>query len=149
MSSRSPGIAVAWAVAVIVTVLSPARAFAASDGVEMSAVISFFVAVIAVAALIMVGHQRSNAQRHQTLRAMVEKGVTIPPRLLEGAPRDPRRDLRWGILLVSAGIGIGLFLLFDEGAEEAALGLIPMLIGAGYLVLAKLEWSRPSEAVLP
>ena len=80
-------------------------------------------------------------QRHQTVRAMVEKGVEIPPELLgEGKrPPSPRRDLRRGILLVCTGIGIGLFLLFEDGLDEAALGLVPILIGIGYLIVAKLD----------
>ena len=97
--------------------------------------------------LFLIGHIRYTLQRHQTLRAMVEKGMEIPPQLLgQGKrPPSPRRDLRRGILLICAGIGIGLFLIFADGEEGAGLGLIPILIGVGYLIVATLESRRERQ----
>lgn len=111
--------------------------------------VAFFVCVAVVAALAMVGHHLYTVQRHQTLRAMVEKGAQIPPELLAPPrrPPDPNRDLRRGILLVCAGLGLGLFLLFEDGLDEAALGLIPIFVGVGYLIVAKLGRSPRSEQV--
>ena len=109
--------------------------------VEIVVPVAFFVCVAIVGVLVLIGYSRETMQRHQTVRAMVEKGVEIPPQLLgEGKrPPSPRRDLRKGILLVCTGIGIGLFLLFEDGLDEAALGLVPILIGIGYLIVAKLD----------
>jgi hypothetical protein len=144
MTCRSLGSVAA--VVIALTLSSPGAAFAASEAVELSALISFFLAAVAIAALVMVGHHRKTVQRHQTLRAMLDKGIAIPPRLLEEAPRapNPRRDLRWGILLLSAGVGIALFIWLEDGIQDAAVGLVPMFIGIGYLIVAKLEWSRPT-----
>jgi cadmium resistance protein CadD (predicted permease) len=48
-------------------------------------------------------------------------------------------------LLICAGLGVGLFLFLVEGIKQAGLGLIPLFIGIGYLVVAKLEADRPAE----
>jgi hypothetical protein len=146
MTYRSLGFVVA--VAAALSLSWPGVALASSDAVEMTAVLGFFVAAVTIVALVMVGYHRVTVQRHQTLRAMVEKGITVPPRLFEEAPRtpNPRRDLRWGILLVSAGVGIGLFILLEDGPRDAALGLVPTFIGIGYLIVAKLEWTRAPQS---
>ena len=112
--------------------------------------VAFFICVGFVAALFMVGHHRYTEQRHQTLRAMVEKGAQIPPELLAPPkqPPNPHRDLRRGILLVCAGLGLGLFFLIEDGWDEAALGLIPIFIGIGYLIVSRIERSPRGEQVL-
>ena len=37
------------------------------------------------------------------------------------------------------GVGIGLFLFFEQGGREAMVGLIPVFIGLGYLIVYGLE----------
>jgi hypothetical protein len=149
MTYRSLGFVVA--VVVALSLSWPGVALASSEAVEMTAVLGFFVATVTIVAVVMVGYHRLTVQRHQTLRAMVDKGMTVPPRMLEEAPRapNPRRDLRWGILLVSAGVGIGLFILLEDGPRDAALGLVPTFIGIGYLIVAKLDWARAPQSPVP
>jgi Domain of unknown function (DUF6249) len=116
--------------------------------------IAFFACVAVVGALVLIGYIRHTVQRHQTLRAMVEKGMQIPPELLgQGQrPPSPRRDVRRGILLICFGLGVGLFLIFADGEEGAGMGLIPILVGIGYLIVAALdsrrERQRGSQAIV-
>ena len=129
-----------------VVLAAPRAALAASDEVQLFVPLAFFACVAVVAALVMVGYHRYTVQRHETLRAMIDKGMQIPPELLgEAGPRgaSPRRDLRRGILLVATGLGLGLFLLIGSGVQECLLGLIPAFIGAGYLVLYRLATREP------
>jgi hypothetical protein len=109
--------------------------------------VAFFACVAIVGALALIGYLRHTVQRHQTLRAMVEKGMQIPPELLgQGQrPPSPRRDLRRGILLICFGLGIALFLIVADGEEGAGLGLIPILVGIGYLIVAALETRRERQ----
>ena len=85
---------------------------------------------------------------HRTVRLMVEKGQPVPESLF-AAPHTPARmrsDMRRGVVLAMVGLGIMLFLgAVNEWEGGAwALGLIPFLIGAGYLVVWKLESPKPS-----
>lgn len=121
----------------------PAPAFAMSQD-EKQIALAFFLVVAVVIGLVLLAYYRVAVLRHQTLQAMVEKGMQIPAELLDQAARPGRasRDQRRGILLVCTGVGIALFLLADSGPEEAMLGMIPALIGVGYLIVARIEARR-------
>ncbi|HEX8678918.1 MAG TPA: DUF6249 domain-containing protein [Chthoniobacterales bacterium] len=80
---------------------------------------------------------------HRTVRMMVEKGQPVPPELF-AAPATParaRNDMRKGVVLAMVGLGVMVFLGAVAGWDEGvwALGLIPFLMGAGYLTIWKLE----------
>jgi hypothetical protein len=84
---------------------------------------------------------RKDRNKHQTLQLMVEKGAQIPVELITSQKRRGS-DLRRGLVLLGAGLGITLFLLMTKDARSSGafgLGLIPALIGAGYLLAWKLE----------
>ncbi|OGQ77487.1 MAG: hypothetical protein A2289_15050 [Deltaproteobacteria bacterium RIFOXYA12_FULL_58_15] len=102
--------------------------------------LSFFLCLAFLVGLPLFLRFREHTQRQETLRLMVEKGTQIPPELL--APPTPQRsDLRKGIVLVAAGLSIVAFLaIMGEGPAGAwSIGLIPTLIGGGYLLAWKLE----------
>jgi hypothetical protein len=128
----------------------PAPAFAMSQD-EKQIALAFFLVVAVVIGLALLAYYRIAVLRHQTLQAMVEKGMQIPAGLLDQAasPGRASRDQRRGILLVCAGVGIALFLLADSGPEEAMLGMIPALIGVGYLIVARLEARRGRDLDQP
>jgi len=97
-----------------------------------------FACPVLVVAVVMIFRLRRQAMLHKTLDAMIEKGVPIPPELL--AHEQPRRpsDLRRGIVLVATGFGVAAFLILDKD-KAWGLGLIPLLIGIGYLIVWKLD----------
>ena len=83
---------------------------------------------------------------HKTVRMMVEKGQPVPEALF-AAPHTPakqRSDMRRGVTLVMVGLGIMLFFAaiseFEGGSW--ALGLIPFMIGAGYLAIWVMEGNK-------
>jgi hypothetical protein len=87
---------------------------------------------------------RRERVRHETLRAMVEKGVDIPPELLvPPAAAKKHADLRRGLVLLGSGLGlIGFFALIKNQEMPDGIwgiGLIPALIGVGYLLVWWLE----------
>jgi hypothetical protein len=99
--------------------------------------LGFFLMVIGIVGGAYYTRFRIERQKHETLRLLVEKGGSIPPELLvPPVPRD--RDLRRGILLVCAGLAIGIcFALIGPGG--IGLGVIPFTIGLGYLLIWKLD----------
>jgi hypothetical protein len=82
---------------------------------------------------------RKERIRHETLQAIIQKGGAIPSELL--VPSRRTADLRRGVTLFGAGLGLSIFLaaLPDTPARVWTGGLILMLLGAGYLVTWKLQ----------
>jgi Domain of unknown function (DUF6249) len=109
--------------------------------------LTVFGAPVLIVALIMYFGFSKNRMMHRTVRMMVEKGQPVPAALL--APPAPaqiqRSDIRRGVVLVMVGIGVMIFLGAVTGWEGGswALGIIPFLIGAGYLLVWKLEATKP------
>lgn len=108
----------------------------------------FGAPVLIVAFIMYFGFSKSRMQ-HRTVRMLAEKGQPIPPELL--APPTPavkqRSDMRRGIVLVMVGLGamltFGAWSGWDGGAW--ALGVIPFVIGLGYLLVWKLEGDKKNE----
>lgn len=102
----------------------------------------FGAPVLIVAVILYFGFSKSR-MNHRTIRMMVEKGQPVPAELL--APPAPaqrqRSDMRRGVVLVMIGVGLMLFFAAVNDWEGGAwaIGVIPFLIGLGYLLVWKLE----------
>ena len=81
--------------------------------------------------------------RQRTIRMMVEKGQPVPAELLAPEVRKVRRrsDARRGVVWTMVGLGLMIWLAAVNDWEGGAwsFGLIPFLIGLGYLIVWKLE----------
>lgn len=105
----------------------------------------FGAPVLVVAAIMFFSYLRSRSV-HRTVRMMVEKGQPVPPELF--APPKAvraRSDMRRGVVLMMVGIGVMVFFGAVNDWEGGAwsLGIIPFLIGAGHLLVWKLEGNQP------
>lgn len=99
--------------------------------------VASFVTVFAVVGAILYAGMRRDQQRHLTLRAMVEKGLELPPGLLTVSRGS---DLRKGVVLLGAGVGLAIALRTIDGAAPFwGAGLVPALLGLAYLVAWRLE----------
>ena len=111
--------------------------------------LTIFGAPVLIVALIMYFGFSKNRAMHRTIRMMAEKGQPIPAALL--APPTPavrqRSDMRRGIVL--AMVGVGLMVCFgawnDWEGGSWAIGVIPFVIGLGYLLVWKLEGGKKNE----
>jgi hypothetical protein len=89
---------------------------------------------------------------HRTVRMMVEKGQPVPEALLNPPPAQRQRsDLRRGVVLTMIGIGLVAFFGAASEWEGGAwtLGLIPFLIGVGYLLVWKLDTKKDNPPPVP
>ncbi len=93
---------------------------------------------------------RKNKMLHETVRAMVDKGVPIPPELFktpgndamdDGQPNRPRKDLRTGLILTCIGIGIVLFI--------GRPGWIILFLGVAFLLIASFERKNKNDQQPP
>jgi len=112
----------------------------------------FGAPVLIVAVILYFGFSKSRMQ-HRTIRMLAEKGQPIPPALL--APPAPavrqRSDMRRGVVLTMVGFGLMIFLgaVNDWEGGSWSIGLIPLLIGVGYLMVWKLEGGKKNEVPPP
>jgi hypothetical protein len=108
----------------------------------------FTCALLLVASFLFFRH-RKELEQQTTIRLMIEKGVTVPIEFL--APRAPKHsDLRHGLVLVAAGIAVVVFLKVAHGPPGAwAFGLLPLLVGLGYLLVWKITSREENAADKP
>ena len=111
----------------------------------ITAPIATFSMIVLIVFLVMLYRSKKDREMHTTLRLMVEKGAEIPPELLHPKQKSTSNtDLRRGVLLLSTGIGYMAFMGVLSMLEPNALnglgvGLIPIFIGIGYLLVWRLS----------
>ena len=111
----------------------------------------FGAPVLIVGLILYFGFSKSRAL-HRTVRMMVEKGQPVPESLLNPPPAQRQRsDVRRGVVLAMIGIGVMAFLGAASDWEGGAwtLGLIPFLIGVGYLLVWKLDTKKDNPPPVP
>lgn len=111
----------------------------------------FGAPVMVVAAVMFFSYLKSRSL-HRTVRDMVAKGQEVPAALF--APPlvvKARSDLRRGVVLVMVGFGLMIFFgaMNDWDGGAWSLGVIPFVIGLGYLLVWKLEGRRDKVPPLP
>jgi len=113
---------------------------------------TLFGAPIMIVLAIMFFSYLKSRSLHRTVRDMVEKGQEVPPALFAPPPTvRARSDMRRGVVLVMVGIGLMIFFgaVNDWDGGAWSLGMIPFLIGAGYLAVWKLEGRKDKVPPLP
>ena len=105
--------------------------------------LSIFGAPVLIVILIGLFALLVSRSRQRTIRMLVEKGQPVPVELLAPASRTGRQrsDVRRGVVWTMVGVGLIVWLGAVNDWEGGAwsFGLIPFLIGLGYLIIWKLE----------
>jgi hypothetical protein len=105
--------------------------------------LSIFGAPVLIVILIGLFALLVSRSRQRTIRMLVEKGQPVPTELLAPATRVGRQrsDVRRGVVWTMVGVGLIVWLGAVNDWEGGAwsFGLIPFLIGLGYLIIWKLE----------
>ena len=114
--------------------------------------LTIFGLPVAIVGLIMYFSFSKSRNMHKTVRMMVEKGQPVPEPLLIPPPVVRKRsDLRRGVTLLMVGAGLMVFFGACNDWEGGAwsLGIIPFLIGLGYLLVWRLDVHKeePSQKV--
>jgi hypothetical protein len=114
--------------------------------------LTVFGAPVLIVGLIMYFSFSRQRALHRTVRMMVEKGQPVPAALLNPPPAQRQRsDLRRGVILTMIGVGLMVFFGAANDWEGGSwtLGLIPFLIGAGYLLVWKLDTKKDNPPPVP
>jgi len=104
--------------------------------------LTIFGLPVAIVGLIMYFSFSKSRAMHKTVRMMVEKGQPVPEALLNPPPVVRQRsDLRRGVTLLMIGAGLIVFFgaVNDWDGGVWSLGIIPFLIGLGYLLVWRLD----------
>jgi len=108
--------------------------------------LSIFGAPVVIVIMIGIFALLGSRMRQRTIRMMVEKGQPVPAELLAPEVRAVRRrsDVRRGVVWTMVGLGLMIWLAAVNDWEGGAwsFGLIPFLIGLGYLIVWKLEGKK-------
>jgi hypothetical protein len=104
--------------------------------------IPFFVmgAPVAIVLILLRYRHLQTQERYRMLLQLADKGVELPTQLLT-EPHVVYSERRRALLLIGCGIGLMLMMLalpgsFDDGTRIHSLwglGLLPLMIGLGYL----------------
>ena len=139
------------AAASMLALAAPRSAFAGDIGstlvsIGVPAIVFGFVLAI-VGGAFYVGY-RETRERQETLRLAIEKGIAIPPGLVESASgeRDPDRDLRNGVRQIFIGLGVGVLLWFVSPFRNVwAVGAMIAIFGLGNIV----AWAMTRRTAKP
>lgn len=117
----------------------------AIDVVGLVAVVFGCAVPIAIVAIVFYSRHRRLKMHHETIRAMIEKGMPIPPEMAAGTrgdlllgnsdPRPARGDFRSGLILVA--VGAALLMIVGK------VGWILVFIGAARLIFWLVEDRNP------
>ncbi|MBB5205681.1 putative membrane protein [Inhella inkyongensis] len=130
------------------------------DTLELRHILPFLIPIVAllipIVAIIAyyVNKTRHEEAVHETVRRLSAAGQPIPPQLLDGSafrgedsasPRNTATtQLRSGVINLAAGLGLmGMFAVMRPGSWLWAIGLVPVCLGLGFLLLWKLEPRTP------
>ena len=111
----------------------------------------FGAPVLIVAAIMFFSYLRSRSL-HRTVREMVAKGEPVPPALFAPpAAIRARSDFRRGVVLMMVGFALMIFFGACNDWEGGAwsIGIIPFLIGVGYLLVWKFEGPKTADKAPP
>ena len=106
----------------------------AIDWVAIVVPVSAFILCFAIIVIVFYARNRRFKMHQETIRAMIEKGIPIPPEMAAGPrsdlpmgktePQRARSDLRGGLILIAVGAGLlmihckpGWILVFIGGAR--------------------------------
>jgi len=112
-----------------------------------------FGGVMAVSAMYF-KHQKQRLW-HETARVALERGQPLPANLVEDDKplrlrvRSGRNDVRSGLILISVGAGLYLFLWQTGARDAAAVGAIPGFIGVALLLFGLLSSPAPKDPSAP
>jgi hypothetical protein len=122
-----------------------------ADLIPLVAIVATFGMPVLIVALVFYFRHRQRSETLALAREFLAKGQPVPPELLASAgrgldnsPRGAACDRRKGFKLTFIGLGIAAaFYINDPHGNEWGWGLIPMIIGIGFLFSA---WVQRGDA---
>lgn len=99
--------------------------------VAITGILVTFGLPLLIVAIVLLYKHRKLRMTHETILKLAEKGVPVPPGLLE-PPSRPNSGLKGGLVLVALGVALSIYFL--ERGGPWSIGLIPGLMGVALLL---------------
>lgn len=99
--------------------------------IPLFAIFFVFGGPLIVVLMILIYRYRKHKLLHQTVAAMVAKGIPIPPELFHSAQPARTTLMMRGIVWFAIGTGLLVFFAMKHNSSWA-LAIIPLMTGAGY-----------------
>jgi hypothetical protein len=96
---------------------------------------------LTLVAIVLIYKQRKLRMSHEIIAKLAEKGLPVPPELLEQPSRRSSGPLRGGLVLIALGIALSIF--FTQVGAPWSIGLIPGLMGVALLLSWFIEKRLP------
>jgi len=110
-----------------------------------------FVMVIFIAWFRSKTRSKRNQLQADLMAKALEHGQTLSEHLFD-EPKRQRNPLNIGVVCIAVGIGIALFLGLlmnsipsDEVPQVWTIGIIPFLVGVGFLIIHFIEKKKPTD----
>jgi len=129
------------------------------DFIGLVAVVAVFSTITAIAFGPTYLKFRERREMQATVRAAIDKGQALPPEVIDAMSKDVTknlpsrtRDLRRGVILTAAGVGIAAFSLINDatwagnhgpfgndnpvGGGLLGIAAIPITVGLAFIILS-------------
>ena len=121
--------------------------------IPIAGIVACFGTPVLIVLLYFVFRNKRRRENLALAREFLNKGIPVPPQLLDESLKyaqvasavasvrpQQRSDLRKGIKLVSIGLAVGVvFYVFWPHSTTWAWGLLPVIVGAGFILSGSLE----------
>ncbi len=106
-------------------------------GIVISLIISLLLFIVLIIALPFYFNFRKTKSFHKMINGFTEKGQEIPRELITSVSHK-KSDLHKSIVLISTGIAIIIaIMILGNPGRIWAIGIIPLIIGVGYLIASR------------
>ena len=103
--------------------------------------VAFFAFILLLIGIGQFFKYKRNKDRNNLFIKYLETGKDIPVELLK-SESEGGSNLKRGIVLISVGIGVSAFFFSQDSSNAWTMGLIPFLLGIGYLVVHRLSTKK-------
>jgi hypothetical protein len=104
--------------------------------IAIAGIVASFGLPLLLVGLVLYYRHRKDRLVHETIARLAEKGLPVPPELLQPRSRA-QAGLRAGLVLIAMGLALAIF--FWGWGPGPAIGLIPGLMGLALLIAWKIE----------
>lgn len=145
--------------AVIKSIVVSAKADSEEDTGFGGSMNTFFEAMTAIVAIIMVfgmplmivglvlfARHKRQALINDRVNKILESGQEIPPGVFDEAVGKEKSTYSKGVMLIAIGLGVFIFLGSLAGFNVGSVGLIPALIGLAHIVIWKTDESAKANS---